>query len=89
MTERHQPFPALPEYTDAQRIERARAAYERLKTRHTCRSFTDATTILADGILPAPLIYGSLTSLHPPTTVCQHSLYGRGLGMAFRASKSG
>lgn len=41
MSEGHQPFPALADLTDAQRIERARAAYEGLKTRHTCRSFTD------------------------------------------------
>ena len=41
MTERHRPFPALPDYTDAQRIERAHAAYDRLKTRHSCRSFAD------------------------------------------------
>ena len=60
MSDGHQPFPALPDYTDAQRIERARAAYERLKTRHTCRSFTDAPVpreviehaILAAGTAP-------------------------------------
>ncbi len=43
MSERHQPFPALPELTDEERIARARAAHERLRTRHTCRSFTDAS----------------------------------------------
>ncbi|MEL7689551.1 nitroreductase family protein [Citromicrobium bathyomarinum] len=42
MSEPHLPFPALPELTDEERIARARAAYERLKTRHTCRSFTHA-----------------------------------------------
>lgn len=42
MSERHLPFPQLPDLTDEERIARARAAYERLKTRHTCRSFTDA-----------------------------------------------
>ena len=42
MSERHLPFPQLPDHTDEERIARARAAYERLKTRHTCRSFTDA-----------------------------------------------
>lgn len=60
MTERHQPFPVLPEYTEEQRIARATSAYERLKTRHTCRSFTDApvprevieAAILAAGTAP-------------------------------------
>ena len=42
MSERHLPFPQLPDLTDEERIARARAAYERLRTRHTCRSFTDA-----------------------------------------------
>tara|TARA_B100000029_G_scaffold341658_1_gene334000 strand:+ start:56518 stop:57189 length:672 start_codon:yes stop_codon:yes gene_type:complete len=42
VSERHLPFPQLPDHTDEERIARARAAYERLKTRHTCRSFTDA-----------------------------------------------
>jgi nitroreductase len=42
VSERHLPFPQLPDLTDEERIARARAAYERLKTRHTCRSFTDA-----------------------------------------------
>jgi nitroreductase len=35
------PFPKLPEMSDAARIERARAAFERLSQRHTCREFTD------------------------------------------------
>ena len=60
MTEGHRPFPALPEYTDAQRIARARTAYERLKTRHSCRSFADTpvprevieAAILAAGTAP-------------------------------------
>ena len=60
MTEGHRPFPALPEYTDAQRIARARTAYERLKTRHSCRSFADTPVpreviehaILAAGTAP-------------------------------------
>lgn len=39
MPERHHPFPALPNLSDAQRIARARAAFERLKTRRSCRSF--------------------------------------------------
>jgi len=60
VTEGHRPFPALPEYTDAQRIARARTAYERLKTRHSCRSFADTpvprevieAAILAAGTAP-------------------------------------
>jgi nitroreductase len=35
------PFPKLPEMSDAARIERARAAFERLSQRRTCREFTD------------------------------------------------
>lgn len=35
------PFPALPELTGDQRVDRARTAYERLATRRTCRSFAD------------------------------------------------
>ncbi len=41
MTERHYPFPDLPNYSDAERIERSREAYEHLKSRHSCRDFTD------------------------------------------------
>jgi|TARA_R100000049_G_C1947694_1_gene93544 nitroreductase len=41
MSERHHPFPASPDLSDEERIARAAAAYERLKTRHSCRSFTD------------------------------------------------
>ncbi|NCP17822.1 MAG: nitroreductase family protein [Erythrobacter sp.] len=41
MTERHHSFPPLPHLTDEERIARARAVYERLKTRHSCRSFAD------------------------------------------------
>lgn len=58
MTERHQPFPALPEYTDAQRIERARAAYKRLQTRHTCRRFAD-TSVPREVIEAAVLAAGT------------------------------
>ena len=36
-----QPFPAPPGLTDAERVERARAAFERLATRRTCRAFAD------------------------------------------------
>jgi iodotyrosine deiodinase len=34
------PFPALPALSDAQRIERATATFERLSSRRTCREFT-------------------------------------------------
>ena len=37
-----QPFPAPPVLTDAERVERARAVFERLATRRTCRAFADA-----------------------------------------------
>lgn len=39
MTER--PYPAPPALTDEERIARARAAFERLVTRRTCRAFAD------------------------------------------------
>jgi len=42
MIETHQPYPDMPELTDKQRIDRAQSAYERLKTRRSCRAFTDA-----------------------------------------------
>lgn len=42
MTERHHPYPALPDLSDEERVARARAAFERLKTRRSCRAFTDA-----------------------------------------------
>ena len=35
------PYPPLPVLTDAERIARATAAYQRLRTRRTCRFFTD------------------------------------------------
>ena len=38
----HQPFPPLPDLSDAERVARVRAAFEQLRTRHTCRMFTDA-----------------------------------------------
>ncbi|RDC59847.1 Iodotyrosine deiodinase [Alteripontixanthobacter maritimus] len=41
MTESHHPYPAPPELTDAERITRARAAFERLQTRRSCRNFAD------------------------------------------------
>lgn len=36
------PYAALPDYSDAERIERAQKFYEAIKTRRTCRHFTDA-----------------------------------------------
>lgn len=42
MSETHHPFPALPAYSDEERTARARAGYELLKTRHSCRDFSDA-----------------------------------------------
>lgn len=55
------PYPPLPELTAAQRIERAKAAYEKLRERRTCRYFTDAAVprevieqaILAAGTAPS------------------------------------
>lgn len=35
------PYPVLPLLTDAQRLSRARSAYERLATRRSCRAFAD------------------------------------------------
>ncbi|MGI8944569.1 MAG: nitroreductase family protein [Qipengyuania sp.] len=35
------PYPAPPDLTDEERIARARAVYERLATRRTCRAFAD------------------------------------------------
>lgn len=60
MTEAHHPFPPLPDLTDEERIARAKTAYERLKTRHTCRMFADTPVpreviehaILAAGTAP-------------------------------------
>ena len=40
-TDGHTPFPPLSDLADEERVVRARAAYERLKTRHSCRDFTD------------------------------------------------
>ena len=41
MSEAHVPYPALPNLTDEQRIERAKGAFERVKTRRSCRAFAD------------------------------------------------
>lgn len=37
----NQPYPALPQLSDEERIARARAAFERLESRRSCRAFTD------------------------------------------------
>ncbi|WP_370183659.1 nitroreductase family protein [Alteriqipengyuania sp.] len=58
--EPHHPFQPLPALCEEERVARAAAAYERLRTRHTCRSFTDAPVpreviehaILAAGTAP-------------------------------------
>ena len=55
------PYPDLPELTDEQRIARARAAYVQLRTRRTCRFFSDKTVprevieaaVLAAGTAPS------------------------------------
>ena len=60
MSERHQPYPAMPAYSDEERIDRAKAAFERLKTRRSCRDFIDQlvpreiieAAILAAGTAP-------------------------------------
>ena len=60
MSETHHPFPPLAELSDEERVERAKAAYEHLKTRHSCRAFSDApvprevieNAILAAGTAP-------------------------------------
>ncbi len=36
-----EPFPRLPELTDEERVALSHATFERLKTRHSCRAFTD------------------------------------------------
>lgn len=55
------PYAALPAYMDDERINRAKAFYEALKTRRTCRQFSDAPVprqvieqaILAAGSAPS------------------------------------
>jgi len=42
MSEKHHPYPALPEFSDEERVARAKAALDRLKTRRSCRAFTAA-----------------------------------------------
>ncbi len=54
------PYTALPEYDDAERIARSKAFYEAIKTRRSCRYFSDApiaravieNAILAAGTAP-------------------------------------
>ncbi len=41
MTGAQQPYPPLPDLSDEQRIARARATFERLKNRRSCRDFAD------------------------------------------------
>lgn len=41
MSEAHHPYPAITERSDEERIALAKAAFERLKTRRSCRAFTD------------------------------------------------
>ena len=43
MTGGRHPYPALPPLTDTERIDHARAAYRRLATRRSCRSFADTS----------------------------------------------
>lgn len=55
------PYPALPVLTDEERLARAAAAYQQLRTRRTCRAFANApvprsiieTAILAAGTAPS------------------------------------
>ncbi len=42
MTKQYHPYPAMPDLSDEERIARANASFERLKTRRSCRAFTDA-----------------------------------------------
>ena len=37
MSERHHPYPALPEFSDEERVARAKAGFDRLKTRRSGR----------------------------------------------------
>ena len=41
MSDKHHPYPSLPELSDEERIARAFAAFERLRTRRSCRAFVD------------------------------------------------
>lgn len=41
MDQSDHPFPSLPQFSDQQRIERARCAWEQLSRRRSCRAFSD------------------------------------------------
>lgn len=41
MSKKQYPYPALPELSDEKRIGKAKAAFERLRSRRSCRAFTD------------------------------------------------
>ncbi len=50
------PYTELPDYSDAERIERSKSFYDAIKTRRTCRYFTDDTiarTVIENAILAA------------------------------------
>jgi iodotyrosine deiodinase len=50
------PYDALPRYSDEVRVDRAKAFYEALKTRRTCRDFADtpvARVVLENALLAA------------------------------------
>lgn len=56
MSEGHHPYPDMPALTDEERIVRARAAFERLRTRRSCRDFADTPVpreIIANAIAAA------------------------------------
>ncbi|MEB3415055.1 nitroreductase family protein [Alteriqipengyuania sp. WL0013] len=42
MSDKHLPYPPMPQLADGERVQRARDIFERLKTRRSCRDFTDA-----------------------------------------------
>ncbi len=41
MSETHHPYPAMPDLSDEERIARAKATFDRLRARRSCRDFTD------------------------------------------------
>ncbi|MEW4448094.1 nitroreductase family protein [Qipengyuania sp. JC766] len=61
MSEGHRPFPDLPRLTDEERVQRSAAAFERLRSRHSCRAFANTpvpravieNAILAAGTAPS------------------------------------
>ena len=42
MSDQHHPYPPLPACSDEERVAGAEQAFERLRTRRSCRAFTDA-----------------------------------------------